>query len=110
MSDRLALRHLARQLLPFTLRGRIIILAAASLIVAMALIIVIIARERQLAARIDAAKAFLDQAAPSVEMIEVAVGLPGGRGMGAIEAITGRDVANQAEPRATAYRLSGKKK
>lgn len=58
--------------------------------------------------RLAAAKEFLAQVIPSNHCVEVVRGLPGGRGMTAREALTGRDVAEQAEKRDTAYELNGR--
>ena len=58
-------------------------------------------------ARIAAAKDFLAQALPGAKSIEVALGLGHGRGMSAIEALTGKTVANTAEERGSAYNLAG---
>jgi hypothetical protein len=58
-------------------------------------------------ARVQVAKDFLAEAMPSTQEIDVVVGLAGGRGLTAQEAIEGRDVAQQPEPRGTAYHLSG---
>ncbi len=56
--------------------------------------------------RLAAAKDFLAQVIPSSQCVEVVLGLPGGRGMTAREALTGREVAEQAEQRDVAYRLT----
>lgn len=61
--------------------------------------------ENLIEARIANAELFLAQANPGKTTIEVAVGLPGGRGMPATEAIAGQEVARQPEPRDTAYKL-----
>lgn len=55
--------------------------------------------------RLAVASEFLAQAIPGGADIDMIVGLAGGRGMTAVEASTGRAVAEQAEPRGTAYRL-----
>ncbi len=55
--------------------------------------------------RLAAAKDFLAQVIPSNHCVDVVLGLPGGRGMTAREALTGREVAEQAERRETAYNL-----
>jgi len=57
-------------------------------------------------ARLASAKTFLRQALPGGKEIEIAMGLPGGRGISAKEAKTGTNVALQAEPRTNAYRLN----
>jgi hypothetical protein len=56
-------------------------------------------------ARLITAKEFLAQVIPSNQCVEVVFGLPGGRGMTVREALTGREVAEQAEKRDTAYDL-----
>ncbi len=61
-------------------------------------------------ARMAAAREFLALAYPSEHQIDVVAGLPGGRGMNVVEAAGGLAVAKQAEPRGTAYNLSGTKK
>lgn len=58
-------------------------------------------------ARVQVAKDFLVEAMPSTQEIDVVVGLAGGRGMTAREAIAGRDVAQQPEPRGRAYHMGG---
>ena len=55
--------------------------------------------------RLATAKDFLAQVIPSNQCVDVVIGLPGGRGMTAQEALTGREVAEQAEKRETAYNL-----
>jgi hypothetical protein len=55
-------------------------------------------------ARVAVAQRFLESC-QTQSPLEVAVGLPGGRGMKAREAIPGRAVAEQPEPRGTAYKL-----
>jgi hypothetical protein len=62
--------------------------------------------EALIKSRLDAAADFLRQALPGDKGIQVVVGLPGGRGMSAKEAKSGQDVAQQAESRDTAYRLT----
>ncbi len=62
--------------------------------------------ETLIAERVATAKTFLAQAIPGAKEIEVVTGLPAGRGMGAQEALTGRVVAHQAEPRGSAYSLN----
>lgn len=59
-------------------------------------------------ARLNTARTFLAEAFPSQHSIDVATGLPGGRGMVAKEAIGGQTVAKQAEPRGTSYNLGGR--
>jgi hypothetical protein len=56
-------------------------------------------------ARLVTARSFVKDALPSGKTIELAVGLPGGRGMSAKEAKGGRGVAEQAEARESAYYL-----
>ncbi len=56
--------------------------------------------------RLAAARAFLSQCNVGGPPIQVALGMPGGRGMRHDEAFAGRAVAQQPEPRTTAYRLS----
>lgn len=63
--------------------------------------------EELLAERLSTAKQFLAQAMPSQKSIEVALGPPGGRGMGHREALAGEAVAKQPEPRKNAYFLRG---
>jgi hypothetical protein len=63
--------------------------------------------EIMIAERLATAQTFLAQAIPGAKEIEVVTGLPAGRGMGAQEAMPGRAVAQQPEPRGTAYHLSG---
>jgi hypothetical protein len=65
-----------------------------------------IADEKLKAARVATAKAFVNKAIPGTRAVEVVVGLPGGRGMGAKEASAAAAVAKQPEPRNTAYRLN----
>ncbi len=62
--------------------------------------------EKLVEARLATARAFLARTMPSVASIQVELGLPGGRGMAANEAIAGQAVAKQPEPRQTAYKLS----
>ncbi len=62
--------------------------------------------EKLIAERLASAGRFLRQALPSTGTIEVATGLPGGRGMTVQESSSGRAVAHQAEPRQTAYYLN----
>lgn len=57
--------------------------------------------------RLDAARKFLAQYNVGGPQIQVALGMPGGRGMSAFETSAGQAVAQQPEPRGTAYRLSG---
>ena len=57
--------------------------------------------------RISVAEKFLAEAVPSNQRIQVAQGIPGGRGMSASEAMAGQEVARQPEPRGTAYNLIG---
>ncbi|MBN2562975.1 MAG: hypothetical protein JXQ75_18790 [Phycisphaerae bacterium] len=64
--------------------------------------------EALIKARVTAAEAFLAQAIPSKNVIEVVVGLAGGRGMEAKEAVAGKAVAQTAETRGKAYNLSRK--
>jgi hypothetical protein len=56
-------------------------------------------------ARLATARAFLKDALPTAKTIEVALGLPGGRGMTTKEASLGKAVAEQPEPRNSAYKL-----
>jgi hypothetical protein len=56
-------------------------------------------------ARLATARSFVKDALPSGKTIELAVGLPGGRGMSAKEAAAGKGVAEQAEARKSAYYL-----
>lgn len=58
-------------------------------------------------ARLDAARQFLARYNVGGPQIQVALGMPNGRGMGAFETAAGQAVAQQPEPRGTAYRLSG---
>ena len=60
------------------------------------------------AARVGVAKTFLAEALPSNKTIDVVLGLPGGRGMDAREAIAAEGVAKQPEPRENAYDLTGR--
>ncbi|MFH1419431.1 MAG: hypothetical protein ABII12_14240 [Planctomycetota bacterium] len=57
-------------------------------------------------ARLASAERFLREALPSTGTIEVATGLPGGRGMTVQESSAGKAVAEQPEPRQTAYYLN----
>lgn len=57
--------------------------------------------------RLDRARAFLAQNIPSNRTIEIALGLPGGRGMDARESLAGQVIAKEPEPRDTAYDLAG---
>lgn len=66
-----------------------------------------IQNEELINARIAVAEAFLAQVLPGAKTIEVAIGLGQGRGMSAIEALTGKTVANTAETRGSAYNLVG---
>ncbi len=61
-------------------------------------------------ARLEAAREYLAVAYPSEQHVDVVVGLAGGRGMNVIESAGSLAVAKQAEPRGTAYNLSGTKK
>lgn len=56
-------------------------------------------------ARLASAKSFVSQAMPGVKDIQIVQGMPGGRGMNAKEASEARKVAQQPEPRKTAYKL-----
>jgi hypothetical protein len=56
-------------------------------------------------ARLARARAYLKEAVPSSRNIDVIVGLPGGRGLTAKEASSAKAVAQQAEPRSSAYKL-----
>lgn len=58
-------------------------------------------------ARVAVANEFLRHSIPGSRPLQVVLGLPGGRGMSAKEAITGKAVAKQGEPRPTAYHLTG---
>lgn len=60
-----------------------------------------------LAQRISVATSYLKQAIPGSRPIQVVLGLPGGRGMSAKEAIADMGIAAQPEPRPTAYYLAG---
>ncbi|HVP10333.1 MAG TPA: hypothetical protein VMV94_04000 [Phycisphaerae bacterium] len=62
--------------------------------------------ESLIEARLATARSFVRDTLPSAKTIEIAVGLPGGRGMTAKEAKGGVNVAKQAEPRANAYHLN----
>jgi hypothetical protein len=65
-------------------------------------------RDPELASRrVSVANNFLRQSIPGARPIVVVLGLPGGRGMPAKEAIADSAVARTAEPRATAYNLAG---
>ncbi len=57
-------------------------------------------------ARLALVREFLAHAVPGKNLINVEVGMAGGRGMLATEAIAGQDVAIQPEPRGTAYNLN----
>ncbi len=57
-------------------------------------------------ARLAAARAFLKDALPTAKTIEVAFGLPGGRGMSSKAASAAKVIAEQPEPRSTAYKLN----
>ncbi len=56
-------------------------------------------------ARLASARQFLSTYTVGKKPIQVAFGMAGGRGMDAVEAVDGRGVAQQAEPRGSAYRL-----
>ncbi len=56
-------------------------------------------------ARVAVAQRYLADMSQGLNPIDVAVGMSGGRGMQAREAIPGRGVAQQPEPRGTAYKL-----
>ncbi len=58
-------------------------------------------------ARLTTARRFLRQKVAGKHVIKVVLGMPKGRGMDAVEAAAGQDVAKQPEPRGTAYDLSG---
>jgi len=58
-------------------------------------------------ARLAAARKYLRQQVAGRHVIRVVLGMPGGRGMNAVEAAAAQDVAKQPEPRGTAYHLSG---
>jgi len=57
--------------------------------------------------RLDAARKFLSQYNVGGPQIQVALGMPNGRGMPHFETAAGQAVAQQPEPRDTAYRLTG---
>lgn len=57
-------------------------------------------------ARLAMAREFLAHAVPGKNQIDVVLGLPGGRGMLATEALGGQGIARQPEPRGTAYKLN----
>jgi hypothetical protein len=61
--------------------------------------------ENLIEARLATARAYVKDTLPSAKEIEIAVGLPGGRGMTAKEAQGGINVAKQAEQRKNAYYL-----
>lgn len=61
-------------------------------------------------ARLATARTFLKDALPTAKTIEVALGLPGGRGMTSREASAAKGIAEQPEPRSTAYKLKDDKK
>lgn len=63
--------------------------------------------ETLLQARLETATAFLSEVLPSTRGIEVVRGMPGGPGMTGKEAIDAAAVAQQPEPRGTAYKLAG---
>lgn len=56
-------------------------------------------------ARLAVARRFLAETNQGQHTIEIALGMSGGRGMSAREAIPGRAVAEQPEPRGTAYKI-----
>ncbi len=58
-------------------------------------------------ARLRVAREFLMQVSPGSKRIDVVLGMPRGRGMDAVESAAGRGVAQQPEPRDTAYHLTG---
>lgn len=58
-------------------------------------------------ARLRTAREFLMQVSPGNRTVDVALGMPAGRGMSAVEAAGGRGVAQQPEPRNSAYKLAG---
>ena len=58
-------------------------------------------------ARLGSARQFLQRYNVGGPQIQVALGMAGGRGMGYTESAAGQAVAQQPEPRGTAYRLSG---
>ncbi len=57
-------------------------------------------------ARLKTATDFLAGEIPGTQPIEVALGMPGGPGIGSDEATKGAAVARQPEPRVTAYHLA----
>ena len=57
--------------------------------------------------RIAVANSFLKQSIPGSRPVEVVLGMPGGRGMTAKEALADMGVAQTPEPRQTGYYLSG---
>lgn len=57
--------------------------------------------------RLETARKFLARYNVGGPQIQVALGMPGGRGMSAFETAAGQAVAQQPEPRGTAYHLSG---
>lgn len=59
-----------------------------------------------LAGRLETATAFLAEVLPSTQSIEVVRGMAGGPGMTGQEAIDAAAVAQQPEPRGTAYKLA----
>lgn len=63
--------------------------------------------EDLLEARLATAMAFLAEVMPGTRSIEVVRGMPGGPGMTGKEAIDAAAVAQQPEPRGTAYKLNG---
>lgn len=56
-------------------------------------------------ARLKTAQAFLAQVVPSSNPIHIVCGMPGGRGMSAVESKGGKDVAQTPEDRRNAYNL-----
>ena len=56
-------------------------------------------------ARLASAQEFLSSTMPEAKPIQVVLGLPGGRGMGAKESVAGAAIAEQPEPRQDAYHL-----
>ncbi|MCB9852213.1 MAG: hypothetical protein H6819_03885 [Phycisphaerales bacterium] len=57
--------------------------------------------------RLGTARQFLSRYNVGGPQIQVALGMPGGRGMSHFETAAGQAVAQQPEPRGTAYRLTG---
>jgi hypothetical protein len=61
--------------------------------------------ENLIEARLATARAYIKDALPSAKTIEIALGMPGGRGMNAKESTRGMAVAKQPETRKNAYYL-----